>query len=84
MVEKNSEQSVLQILKQEESRLSNCLSKNGCMVNSCPEGHDPVKCLNQLEVTRNSIELVNQSISAEGPKTMLGEYTVKSTNNPKR
>ena len=54
------------------------------MVNSCPEGHDPVKCLNQLEVTRNSIELVNQSISAEGPKTMLGEYTVKSTNNPKR
>ena len=84
MVELKSEQSVIQVLKQEENRLSTCLSANACMTNSCPDGNNPVKCLNELETIRNSIELVNQSIPAEGPKTMLGEYTVKSSKTPKR
>jgi hypothetical protein len=84
MVKLTSEQSVIQILKRKESRLSTCLSENGCMVNGCPKGHNPIRCFNRLETIRNSIVQVNQSIVPAGSKAWSGEYSVRSANNPKR
>lgn len=79
-----SEQEVIKVLRQEELRLSTCLSDNGCMTEGCPKGNNPVDCLDQLEAARNSIDLVNQTIASTAPETWSGEYSVKSANNPGR
>ncbi len=80
-----SEYDTLRALRKKNQRIQTCMIKNQCMATeSCPKKKKPVNCFRVLEAGRNLERIIYQSLTPSGEEAWTGEYSKKSTHNPRR